>query len=67
MVGISAQRVACNSRVLADWLADCASRAWSGRLGQDGRLFGAWLVDRPDVLQAVQQNERLPPLFCFAA
>lgn len=54
-----------NSKVLADWLADCASRAWSGRLGQDGRLFGAWLVDRPDVLQLVRQNEQLPPL-CFA-
>ena len=53
-----------NSRVLADWLADCAERAWSSRLG-GGRLFGAWLQTQPNLLQSALQNEQLAPL-CFS-
>lgn len=53
-----------NSKVLADWLADCALRAWESRLGGD-RLFGAWLQDRPDLLARAQRDEQFAPL-CFA-
>ena len=53
-----------NSRVLADWLADCAERAWSSRLGE-GRHFGAWLQTQPNLLQSALQNEQLAPL-CFS-
>ena len=53
-----------NSRVLADWLADCATRAWGNRFGE-GRLFGLWLQDRPDQLARALQNEQMAPL-CFA-
>ena len=54
-----------NSRILADWLADCASRAWEARLGEQGRPFGTWLLDRPDHLRRAQQDEQMAPL-CFA-
>jgi hypothetical protein len=54
-----------NSRILADWLADCASRAWESRLGEQGRPFGVWLLDRPDQLRRAQQDEQMAPL-CFA-
>lgn len=53
-----------NSRVLADWQADCAERAWSSRLGE-GRHFGAWLQTQPNLLQSALQNEQLAPL-CFS-
>ena len=53
-----------NSRVLADWLADCAQRAWEGRFGE-GRLFGVWLEDHPNYLELAQQDEQLVPL-CLA-
>lgn len=53
-----------NARVLADWLADCAIRAWEGNFG-GGRLFGAWLVERPHLLQLARQDEQIP-LLCFA-
>lgn len=52
-----------NSRVIADWLADCANRAWTKNLGGD-RMFGLWLKDQPNLLQLAYQNEQLAPL-CF--
>ena len=54
-----------NSRILADWLADCASSAWESRLGEQGRPFGVWLLNRPDQLRRAQQDEQMAPL-CFA-
>ena len=53
-----------NSRVLADWLADCSERAWSGNLG-GSRIFGAWLQGQPPLLQLSNRNEQLAPL-CHA-
>ena len=53
-----------NSRVLADWLADCAERAWSGNLG-GSRIFGAWLQGQPQLLLLSNRNEQLAPL-CYA-
>ena len=52
-----------NSKVLADWLADCASRAWESRLGGD-RVFGAWLRDKPNLLRRAEEDDQLAPL-CF--
>ena len=52
-----------NSRVIADWLANCADRAWTRNLGGD-RQFGLWLKDQPNLLQLAYQNEQLAPL-CF--
>lgn len=53
-----------NSRVLADWLADCAERAWGGNLGGN-RIFGSWLQGHPQMLQLANGNEQLAPL-CLA-
>lgn len=53
-----------NSRILADWLADCAERAWAGNLG-GSRLFGAWLQGQQHLCQLARQDEQLAPL-CFA-
>lgn len=50
-----------NSRVLADWLADCAGRAWERKF--DGpRLFGKWLQGHPEKLQLALLDEQLPHL-----
>ena len=55
-----------NSRVLADWLADCAERVWQRYFGgADGRIFGKWLQERPHLLQAALADQQLAPL-CFA-
>lgn len=53
-----------NSRVLADWLADCAERAW-GRNFDGPRIFGKWLQGHPQRLQAVLHDQQLPHL-CLA-
>ena len=53
-----------NSRVLADWLADCADRAWTANFSQ-GRPFGAWLQNRPDLLNAARADQQFA-LLCYA-
>ena len=53
-----------NSRVLADWLADCAERAW-GRNFDGSRIFGQWLQGHPQRLQAALHDQQLPHL-CLA-
>ena len=53
-----------NSRVISDWLADCAERAWAGNLG-GSRIFGSWLVGQPNLLQRVHAHEQFAPL-CYA-
>ena len=53
-----------NSRVLADWLADCAERAW-GRNFDGPRLFGKWLQGHPQRLEAALADQQLPHL-CLA-
>lgn len=53
-----------NSRLLTEWLADCASRAWGSTFG-DGRIFGTWLSQQPNLLHNALQDEQMAPL-CFA-
>ena len=56
-----------NSRMLADWLADCAERVWARTFGDPGeqRIFGRWLKEQPDLVHSVLQDEQLP-LLCSA-
>ena len=53
-----------NSKVLADWLADCAECAWEGKF-DDSRIFGRWLRQQPERLQSALGDKQLPHL-CFA-
>ena len=53
-----------NSRVIADWLADCAEQLW--RQTFDGsRIFGQWLQQHPERLRRAFGDEQLPHL-CLA-
>ena len=56
-----------NSRVLSDWLADCALRLWERRLNDpnDTRLFGKWLSGQPHLLHRVLVDEQVAPV-CYA-
>ena len=53
-----------NSRVIADWLADCCDRLW--RRDFDGsRIFGRWLQQHPERFRRALADEQLPHL-CLA-
>ena len=53
-----------NARVLADWLADCATFVHEQNF-DDARIFGRWLQQNPQRLQRALGDEQLPHL-CYA-